>query len=330
MLCDAALRKLKIIRQCFSSANVSNDGINVAVTCPFCDEHDVRKKKLVIRLSDDAMHCWKCGFKSRSLARLFKRLKRYDLVNQLALIGDIVTQRNRDHQDDDRVQDVIVDPSIVLRNAGFRLLSHCCSESLVMRRLFTYARARGLTVDIMRRFKIGVCFDDLTLRGRIVVPSFDRGGHVNYYVARSIDDYVIPKYVNAHAHKNDIVFNECDILWDRELMLVEGIFDLMRLGCDANATCILGSTLSINTRLFSMIVDMHTPIVLALDSDAQLKQNAIATMLHSYGISVRAVMLNGHHDVGSMDDAAINALDHNAQRWTPDIGLKAKINAVLG
>ena len=63
---------------------------------------------------------------------------------------------------------------------------------------------------------MGYCLEG-EYRNRIVVPSFDDDGDVNYFVGRSFtgDSY---KYKNPRASKN-IVFNELFVDWDSDLIL---------------------------------------------------------------------------------------------------------------
>ena len=102
---------------------------------------------------------------------------------------------------------------------------------------YNYLRKRGLTDADIVRWKIGYCFSG-EYRNRVIIPSFDDDGDVNFFIARSYsgDSY---KYKNPRASKN-IVFNELFIDWNEDLTIVEGVFDAVVAG---NAAPILGSTL---------------------------------------------------------------------------------------
>ena len=117
-------------------------------------------------------------------------------------------------------------------------------------------------------------------------------------MSRSIDDDAFIKYQNCKAYKTKMVFDEIRIDYKKELVIVEGVFDLVK--CPDNATCILGSSLRPEHLLFQKIVKNQTPIILALDSDMLDKSYSIAQTLDSYGIQVKILNLGSYSDVGSM------------------------------
>ena len=59
------------------------------------------------------------------------------------------------------------------------------------------------------------------------------------------------------------------IKWNEPLYLVEGVFDYIT--CRQNAVPILGSSLTRNSKLYKKIVHHQTPVVFALDPDANKK-----------------------------------------------------------
>ena len=54
------------------------------------------------------------------------------------------------------------------------------------------------------------------------------------------------------------------------------------------------------SRLFKKIVKNDTPILLALDPDADYKSNSIKKLLLKYGIEVREVKYSDDRDLGDM------------------------------
>ena len=104
------------------------------------------------------------------------------------------------------------------------------------------------------------------------------------------------KYKNPKASK-DIIFNELFIDWNKDLVLVEGVFDALVAG---NAVPILGSTLRSGSDLLRKIVRNDTPIYIALDPDAADKERRIIEMLLRNDIELHKVDVTGYEDVGSM------------------------------
>jgi len=100
-------------------------------------------------------------------------------------------------------------------------------------------------------------------RGRIIIPSFDEDGEINYFVARSYTNHRM-KYKNPEFPKEEIIFNESRIKWDEDIYLVEGVFDMLFLD---NAIPILGKTVSDN--LWGKLYEKSEKnIIVCLDGDA--------------------------------------------------------------
>ena len=93
----------------------------------------------------------------------------------------------------------------------------------------------------------------------MILPSFDCNGNLNYYTARSIDTDIKMKYMNSKVSKTEIIFNEINLNWQKEITLVEGPFDMVK--CDDNSTCLLGSHLPVNSLLFQKITQNISKLV---------------------------------------------------------------------
>jgi DNA primase len=209
---------------------------------------------------------------------------------------------------------------------GFSLLaSGLSSKEPDTRDTIKYIRRRGLSIRDMWYFRMGTCSSG-RYRRRVILPSFDNEGHLNYYSARAIDSDVKMKYLNARVPKSEIIFNEMNIDWTKELTLVEGPFDLTK--CDDNATCLLGSHLTERSRLFNEIIRNRTPVILALDPDAKKKSHKIAKLLSSYDVNVRMIHLGGIEDVGDMTREQFVIAKREATRWNPDDRLMDLIGSI--
>ena len=163
-------------------------------------------------------------------------------------------------------------------------------------------------------------------RRRVIIPSFDSSGVLNYYTARGIDTDVIRKYLNPKVKRSEIIFNEINIDWKRELTLVEGPFDLIK--SNENATCLLGSSLSEHHELFKKIVANRTPVVLALDPDAIKKTHDIAAILARFDVSVRILKFNNFSDVGEMPKGLLTKLLPQAAAWSELDRLRTLISTI--
>lgn len=308
---DSVSAKVSFIRRAFGDVQPSRDGRNVGVSCPKCRRRD--KKKLAIRLDDDRCHCWTCGLSGRLVGLLAQY--RPSLVHDYVTTFGGVTL---DIPIDDEKQGATV-PS------GFSLLA-AGNVTRETDRAIRYLRSRGVNERDLWYFKFGVS-DDPLMANRVIMPSFDAAGELNFYTGRAIDASTFRKYMNCDAEKKSIVFNELNLDWKSELTLVEGPFDLIK--CDENATCLLGSSLSEDMLLFAKIYANRTPIVLALDNDMQDKVwQRIARMLDGYDIPVRILDLGSRKDVGEMERDEFLEAKARARPWDRASALSQKISGM--
>jgi len=108
------------------------------------------------------------------------------------------------------------------------------------------------------------------------------------------------------------------------LTLVEGPFDLVK--CNDNAVCLLGSFLAWDSLLFQKIISHKTPVLLALDPDAQAKTIKIARSLLEYDVPVRMLEHGVYEDVGDMTKQEFLRRRKDAKSWNNTAGLLAKIH----
>lgn len=311
---DILEAKLSFLKRVFGTVQASKDAKNVAISCPKCKNS--QKKKLAIRLDDDRVHCWVCGQGGKLVNLLikFKPMYVYEYVSKfvgqnIVLLSDELEKKTAE----------------VPRN--FKLLANNMkSIDPNVRASIKYLTNRGLTERDFWYFKFGVS-DDSALIRRVIMPSFNNDGELNFFTGRAIDKDAYRKYMNCDVKKKAIIFNELNIDWKKELTLVEGPFDLTK--CDDNATCLLGSSLSEDSALFSKIYQNMTPIILALDSDMVDKSwQRIAKMLSSYDISVRILDLGKFKDVGEMKKEEFLVAKKAAREWSRIDALKMKISSI--
>ena len=155
---------------------------------------------------------------------------------------------------------------------GFKSLCNWVKDP-ASRPFYEYLSIRGLTREDVLKWKIGYVPVG-RYSHRIVIPSFDRQGALNYFIARTIkrDGY---KYKNPKCSK-DIIFNDLMVNWDKPIVLVEGVFDAIKF---ENSIPLLGSTLHPNSRLFKKICQTNAEIYLGLDKDASRKEDKIIKSL---------------------------------------------------
>ena len=280
--------------------NYSDKGNELLFTCPVCNHH---KRKFSVNLDKAVYKCWVCDYRGRNLRRIVRRFGSYTQLQK----WDEITNRS----DLERFAELFMEPERREDAPKPELPEEfvsLCSENIPATGMYAlrYLQKRGLTKADILKWKIGFCFSG-EYRNRIVVPSFDDEGDVSYFVARAYngDSY---KYKNPKASKN-IVFNELYIDWNKDLVLVEGIFDAIIAG---NAVPILGSTLRTGSELVRKIVTNDTPIYIALDPDARDKENKIIKTLLKYDIEMYKIDVSDYEDVGSMSKEVFEERKKNA------------------
>jgi len=309
-------KRTKLIRNAFGESILDRDGINIAICCvnkkcsTFSKKH---KKKLCLRVDNEFYHCWVCGFRGKGLSRFFRMYApRY-----AGLASELFEKTLKEKKEE--VEEKITLPK------DFRLLSTVTnSDDPDLKACRNYVISRGLTKKHMWYFRMGAVSSG-SLRRRVIIPSFDSEGYLNYYTARAIDEST-RKYVNPKIKRTDIIFNELNIDWQEELIIVEGPFDLTKT--TQNATCILGSTLSERHLLFNQIVKNKTPVVLALDPDAHKKTQKIAGLLYEFDVEVRVLDIRPYDDVGEMPSGVLGKLLPKAKSWTQNDKLRSMISTI--
>ena len=131
-------------------------------------------------------------------------------------------------------------------------------------------KERGITKAEILKWKIGYCSSG-EYETRIIFPSFNKDGYVNYFVARTYIDHW-KRYLNPPV-SNNVLFNELYVDWNNDLCIVEGVFDAV---VASNAIPLLGSSLRDSSKLLQKIIKHDTPIYLAMDPDAKDKEQKVA------------------------------------------------------
>ena len=230
----------------------------ISFNCPVCDD-DRNKHNLEVNYIDNVYKCWSCGDSEGThgpLGRIFDKYgnkKHKKLYNVLK--PETVVKRER--------------PKKTLKLPdGFTLFKDSSSVYPVRRQAMNYLKSRGITDEMIERYGIGFC-DKGDHSGRIVVPSYNKNGELNYYIARSWNPMSRAKYKNPEAEKDKIIFWENLIDWNKDIFLVEGAFDGLFVN---NSIPMLGKHMS--ELLFETIyTKAKGDIIICLDADAW--QNAI-------------------------------------------------------
>jgi hypothetical protein len=265
-----------------------------------CGHH---KPKLSINFEKNAAKCWACDWRTKNLRRIVRRWGDISHINRWK---DFDADIELGDLDNLFAKEIEIPQRIDLPNE-FKTLtgrSHPPSSRMV----FNYLRKRGVTDKDILYWKIGYCGSG-DYKNRVILPSFDEDGYCNFFTSRTYDPNVWPPYLNGPGNK-DIIFNELLVDWEREVTLVEGVFDAIVAG--ENSIPLLGSTLREDSKLFRKIVKNDTPVLLGLDADAQKKAMRLVKALLAYDIEVRLMDTSGYKDIGEMPVEVFKERKENA------------------
>ena len=255
---------------------------NAAYICPFCHHS---KPKLEIQLhtnekKENPWHCWVCGEKGKTLISLFKKIKAPS--HRIAELNSLIKPGKKQEQG----------THVISLPKEFIPLSNTPSldkiTQIEARHAFKFLKHRGITEADILKYNVGFCVEG-NFAKRIIVPSFDENGTLNYFVTRTylLDDP--QKYKNPPVDKN-IIGWEYYINWNTPIILVEGIFDALTI--KRNVIPLFGKTIS-ESLMKKIVGSQVQKIYIALDNDALKEAIKHCEKLLSFGKEVYLVELGG-------------------------------------
>lgn len=310
--------KISFIKKVFGQGEIDSGRLNISVKCPNCSNRKDQafKKKLVIRLDNNVYHCWVCDIKGRNLGYLIKKYKKQFLNEYISKFAN--AKKINIDIDLSKNEDVIIP-------GKFRLLAQIQSPSKYEQEALDYLYSRGLTNKDIWYFKFGLSSEKRYYK-RIIMPSFDENGILNYFVTRTWDKNNKIKYINCSVNKQNIIFNDINIDWNNEVTIVEGPFDLVK--ATQNSTCLLGSTLNEESRLFQKIITTNASVNLILDKDANKKMFAIANKFIKYGLQINVIILQTDRDPGDMTKQEFKDCLNNKVTWSKQQSILQNIDLI--
>lgn len=287
---------IEFFSRCFGKFKDYNNGLNIYVRCPNpnCQSlSDPDKKKFVIEtVNNFQAHCWVCQEKTKAIFYTIKKYKNSELLQEF--IDRFSNNKNYYFDEESFITKTEIELKLP---ESFRLLVEFDKENKIIKPYYKYLESRNVSYEDFWYFKLGCALDDEKYSNRIIIPSFDENGKLNYFTTRAILPNMSLQKLHCTATKEKIIFNEINIDWTRPLTIVEGPFDLMK--SNKNSVCLLGSSLSKEHLLFMKICENKTPVILALDKDAVKKTYKMAKLFYEYDIDVK-ILEPEENDIGSM------------------------------
>jgi DNA primase len=265
----------------------------IAFHCLICDDGK-NKGNLEINYYQHVFKCWSCGDVNDMHGSLSKLIRTYGTKQQLKIYKVLEPEEFK----------VKTKEKTYLKfPEGFTRFKDSNPIYPVYKQALNYLKSRGITDEMIEKFDIGFCGEG-THSNRIIIPSYDKRGDLNYYIARSWLKFTKAKYKNPEAEKDQIIFWENLIDWDKDIYLVEGAFDGMFL---PNAIPMLGKHLS--DLLFNTLYEKaNGNVIICTDGDAWKDGLNVYEMLNGgrlYG-KIKIVKLPKDKDVcdlrGNIDE----------------------------
>lgn len=250
---------VEILEDFLGDHNKHNEGTGqITFDCPECSmEKNMMdgdgKGNLEVNYDLNVYHCWACGEVNHTKGTINKLIRKYGNQQHLKrykLLCPEVIPHNKES-----------DATIEGLPKEFKPLS-VNNGSYDYEKAIEYLKKRNIKSEEIVKFNLGYATTG-DYAGRIIVPSYDKDGNINYFLGRSYG-WSKMKYKNPEVSKMDIVFNEEKINWDSNVYIVEGVFDHIPI---PNSIPLLGKVL--NDHILEGLENKLTAkVIIVLDSDA--------------------------------------------------------------
>ena len=276
-----------------------NESEQLKVNCPRCQQRDGLsypdgKYNLEINTAKRVFKCWKCEEPRFSgnlgkLIRIYGNNADYELYKSYSsILGDY----GRYNEETDDVEIILPKEFIPFTDIDLNNSEHMKAYNYL---IFD----RKIPREKILKYRLGFCVEG-RYKKRIIIPSYDKNGDLNYFVSRAYDPKINPKYLNPKKNKSFFIFNEGYINWDKTVYIVEGAFDMLSL--PSNAIPLLGK--NIFDYLYEVLSEKKPNIVILLDPDAMQSAVSLFFMLSRiYDIGderLKLIELNNNNDINDI------------------------------
>lgn len=256
---------------------------NYAFFCPFCGH---KKTKLEINLEtnekgENQWHCWACDVKGKTIESLFKRLK--------VSSDKLFELRTYMREESGEMQGKTIDKRVLSLPKEFISLQKEDPTNIYYTQAMYYLRKRGISIEDIIKYNIGYC-EKGKYANKIIIPSYDQAGMLNYFIARSFEKDPIRKYDAPSCDKNKIIGFENTINWNVPVILCEGAFDAIAI--KRNVIPLFGKIIPVALK-YKLIESHIKTVYIALDKDAIKTSLKYAQELVDLGKEVYLLDLEG-------------------------------------
>ena len=272
-----------------------------AYNCPVCKH---KNPKLMVNVISGAYNCFTCHPKTtgKTPVSLFKKIA--------APLEAILEMKSYFANDTTKIE-VEKDIKTIIIPKEFVSLSDVSDNSLDKRQALVYLKKRRVTSSDIQKYNIGYCKTG-RYRNKVVVPSYDSNGRINYFIARSFEIDPKQKIDSPSCNKSEMIGFEYYINWNVPVILCEGVFDAIAI--KRNAIPLFGKTIP-KALMIKLLQPQVKTVYLALDEDAIMESIDHAQRLVDLGKEVYLIQLNGKDPSEIGFEGMIQYL-HNAQPIT--------------
>lgn len=273
------LKLLQLIESVLGKGKQTS-GDNVAFFSPFTSHY---KPKLEININTNSdgqnpWHCWISDKKGRSIHSLFKQLNvsksYFEKLNKIIEVTRYRNTRTKTIEHELQLPEEYQPLWIEKKTPDYKNAIH-------------YLKTRGINIFDIIRYRIGYA-ENGQYSGKIIIPSYDSKGQLNYFVSRAFYKNDPYKHKNPKISKDVIGFDML-INWNEPITLCEGAFDAITI--KRNAIPLFGKMINPKLRI-KIIEEGVKEIYICLDQDAIDNAKKIAHTFMREGINVHLVKLN--------------------------------------
>jgi DNA primase len=261
---------------------------NYSYYCPSCN-HKNRKLEINFDSSSNnfgSFACWVCHFKSKSVITLLKKIKSHpQLVKE---VKDILGKNNTTYISEQYTNEELIElPKEFISLSNINTLDKL--TQIQAKHAIKFLHQRNITDEDIIKYNIGFCSNG-KYEGRVIIPSYDDEGKINYYIARDYNNISSRKYKNPPIAVKNIIGFELYINWNAPIILCEGIFDALTI--KRNVIPLFGKVLH-EKLMMKLVKSEVNKIYIALDDDAIKDALKHCEQLMSYGKKVYLVEMKG-------------------------------------
>jgi DNA primase len=258
------------------------------------------KRKMEINLDTGQYHCWVCNERGGNLRSLFRKIKASEKHRQelFQIIGNGYYIHSSTKTEVSSLQ----------LPEGFTPLSRS-QKSIEYCNAIKYLKSRGITKDDILRYNIGYC-EVGKFKQRVVIPSYDKDGNLNFFSSRTYYPSVLHRYMNPAWDKNIVGF-EMMINWDLPVTITEGVFDAIAIR--QNAIPLFGTLVSMELKRQIMLNGVER-LNIVLDNDAMKHALEHYEFFDNQGVQVHLIKLD-NQDPSMLGFDQINEIIHDSTKF---------------